>query len=92
MVCLSLSLSSCATFCKNDKIEAEIYHKYVECPAPDKPTFKQMSGVNHIGSMKNLNILTDNLYKTMQYNERLINTLNCYQSQSESKVIDEDKK
>jgi len=92
MVCLSLS--SCCSLCKKDsgKIGAEIFHKYVECPAPDKPTFKQMSTVNHIGGMKNLNILTDNLYKTMEYNERLINTLNCYKSQSESKVIDEDKK
>lgn len=57
---------------------------------PPKPVFKNMSSNYHIGGKHNLDIMSYNTVLMMQYNESLINTLDCYKSQS--KVIDEDNK
>lgn len=92
IVCLSLLLSSCCKWCKKEdcSIDVDVTNSYTECPVPPKPLFKNLSTQYHVGSQRNLDILTNNLYQSMEYNERLINTLECYKTQS--KVIDEDKK
>lgn len=84
ITCSSLLISSCCKWCKkNDcSIDVDINNLYTECPVPSKPLFKNMSTQYHIGGQKNLDILINNLYQSMEYNERLINSLKCYQNQS----------
>jgi len=82
IVCLNLS--SCCSWCKKDPciIKVEIVNAYTKCPTPDKPTFSVIPPEGHIGSKVDLDILTDNLLKTLTYNDRLINTINCYENQT----------
>lgn len=63
--------------------DVTITYKYEKCPAPSPVVYDVLDGEAHIGAKGNLDILVDNLMKALEYNDRLRNTVRCYEGQIE---------
>lgn len=64
------------------EIEVVYVTKFIECPAPNKPVFTHFDNEFHIGHLKNMEILRQNLEFTLRYSDSLENTIGCYVAQT----------
>ncbi|NIU01486.1 MAG: hypothetical protein GWN01_11390 [Nitrosopumilaceae archaeon] len=65
------------------KVE-HVYH-YTACPVDEKPNYVELVKDSHLGSARNANILIQNLEIMEDYNQSLLNTIECYEDQVEEK-------
>ena len=54
-----------------------------ECPVPDAPVYGLFSEDIHVGHRGNLDMMNDNLEKSLRYNDSLESAIECYENQAE---------
>lgn len=63
-------------------VEVIVINKYIECPKVDAPLFSKFDVEFHIGHLKNMEILRENMETSLRYIDSLENTIQCYVIQS----------
>jgi len=87
---ISLSLNGCSWFSKplpppEPKVIIKTVYHYTLCEKDKKPNYVQLHPDKHIGSAENVNILIGNIEIMKDYEKSLVNTINCYEKQTEDK-------
>lgn len=80
-----LWISGCLWFSEphiEQPVEIIYINKYIECPKMEKPLLVKFDGEYHIGHLKNMEILRENMELSLKYTDSLENTIQCYVDQA----------
>jgi len=65
-------------------VEIIYINKYIECPKMDSPVYIRFDVDFHIGHLRNLEILRNNMEQSLRYIDSLENTIQCYVIQTKN--------
>jgi hypothetical protein len=83
MTCFSLS--GCGTWnCPEPEVIIKTVYHYTPCDVDPVPNYVELNPEKHLGSAENANALIKNVTVMQDYNESLLNTIECYEKQQET--------
>ena len=80
---ISLVISGCHHIPVEPEIIIRNVYHYTPCEKDPVPNYNQLNPEKHLGSAENANVLIGNLEVMQDYNKSLLNTIDCYEKQTE---------